>query len=602
MSNTEEKKLYSSHIFMFPFRFDYAKKGIVDKKEKKLSEYEFYYDNDIKKRIDLEKLDARLTADKSEWKYKKHKDYNSFAYFYDYARNAMFNLNNEFHKHDISATYNRDDFNGKKYIIDVKKKSTKEDGKDTNKIEANTYTLTIEDVSLQIFQTGVGILSIKLNNYEMFKKEDGDNKEDIDHILRINDYGRRIYPAFLGKDGNLEKPKENFLANSITIESDGNKIADEDFIKPIQNDLDISIGEHVMKLLGDDIFTDKKNDANKYYIQPSLDDRMFVMCWYGDGSGNFISQLSSDDDIYMETSKSEWYRYLFVDNGKTPTINYNAMKDELLKEATYKRWIDKKGTIWGITRYSFMAITEPYSNLVAKDAEFVVEHLKSHYFIMANMLLANRTSILRFSDEIASLVAGTDDYAKDAVKTEELYKQYLDYYNRLFFKEVTHQDQGIEMYDLGMKQMKIDKHITKLDNKFTKLFEFNNLKAEQIEQNKKDEFNNMLSLFGTLFILPSLIIGLLSVDILKPSHSLSIVWSIFTPLVFSILSGWALIQKKIPKIFGFIFLLFAVGIILFNANLKPNIFVLQSHNTKAVQKSMVNKLPLKVKEESNATK
>ena len=35
-----------------------------------------------------------------------------------------------------------------------------------------------------------------------------------------------------------------------------------------------------MKLLGDSFSQDKKSQ-NKFYIQPILDDRMFVVGWYG---------------------------------------------------------------------------------------------------------------------------------------------------------------------------------------------------------------------------------------------------------------------------------------------------------------------------------
>lgn len=56
MSNTKKKELHSSHIFMFPFRFDLNREGFD-------YEFEFYKECSIKERIpfDINDIKSRLS-------------------------------------------------------------------------------------------------------------------------------------------------------------------------------------------------------------------------------------------------------------------------------------------------------------------------------------------------------------------------------------------------------------------------------------------------------------------------------------------------------------------------------------------------------------
>jgi hypothetical protein len=178
------------------------------------------------------------------------------------------------------------------------------------------------------------------------------------------------------------------------------------------------------------------------------------------------------------------------------------MRERLLSNATYDRWSDY-GTFTGISRYSFVVLTPSESALKKENAEFIIGHSKSMYFQMMTILLAIRTSILRFSDELAPVAT-----PKHIGKLKLLYEKYLSFYNRLYFKEVTHQDQGIELYDIALKQMKIPEHMEKLDGKFTKLHDFANLQAEHASQNAMDR----LSVLGATLLIPGLVISMLQLD------------------------------------------------------------------------------------------
>ena len=501
-------KLNSSHIFMFPFRFDFNKNGFEH-------EFDFYRDTEINDRVKIKTLNDLLKSD--TWEYEKfdmnkdrHLLYSEFSYFYDYARESIYNLQ-DFSFKAVSNFYRKKIFDQGTYQITVK-----------TKYFEKSYDLLISGITLKVFSTGIAILSIELDNYLY---------PDFEDVLYINDFGRRVYPQFIGANG-VSDAKESFLADKITLfNKKGTIRISENFENLNLND--IEIGNHIMELLGSETFSKTKSEKEKFYIQPSLDDRMFVLSWYGndavsEGLQKCNSKYSGSDD---------WYKYLFNDTTMA-TVQNQAMKEKLLKEATYDRWSNFGGLI-GITRYSFMMLSASEPTLKANNAAMIIDHSKTMYFQMVNLLLATRTSILRFSDEITP-IASPEHKDKLAI----LYEKYLNFYNRLYFKEVTHQDQGIELYDIGLSQMKIPEHMDKLDGKFTKLFEYVNLKDEK-ERNDRLE---KISVLGAVFLPPSLLAGIYGVNVFNYQKTPeTLIIALAAMLLSSFIGYWAIRFKKKEK-------------------------------------------------------
>lgn len=530
--------LYSSHIFMFPFRFDWNENGFERK-------FEFYKSdgNEIEKRIQLQELHNLL--DDNGWKYEefplksqeaiddKHLMYSEYSYFYDYARDSIYNLG-DFSKDAISNFYRRDDFDGKAFELNIKQK-----GKEPYITKASTYQLKISGITLRVFHTGIAILSIELDNHN--------EKLEFSDILRINDYGRRVYPQFIGKDS-INNTKETFLADSIKIGDIEEKFEYRDFS-------DTQIGNHIMQLLGEQIFTQNRKTENRFYIQPSLDDRMFVLSWCGH---NDISKKLSH--CYNYQNSDDWYRYIFIDTNSV-TVQNNQMREKLLTDATYERW-SKYNTLFGISRYSFVCLSE---NSDFTRNTLPLPHMKTMYFQMATLLLAIRTSILRFSDEIAALASGE---TLDTKKLTKLYQRYLTFYNRLYFKELTHQDQGIELYNIARKQMSIDEHIEKLDKKFGKLFEFAKIQSDDKNNEKMDK----LTYLGAVFLPPSLMVAILSLGIFNYDNIDNVQWWVFGAIGFSVGIGVISIfktfhTKPMAWLYG---VLFSIIVLLSFFNIKAN--------------------------------
>jgi len=454
---------------MFPFRFDKFVEPIKDK-------HEFYRNSSFDERVKIdEEFIKKLEQD--NWKYKAFEietkeEYNEFVYFHDFVRDALFNTAN------INDTF---ECNATSYYF--YKEILEADSFELSILCDKKYFLNLVGISLRIFDTGVGLLSLELENREI-------DQSSMDDILKINDFGRRIYPQYLGNELTVDT-KKSFLADKIVIKT-GNEIYEENFsYKEIPKE--IVIADYILKLLGANTFTTKKDDRAKNFIQPSVDDRMFVLSWYA----NQVYSESLKNYKYIKDDK--WYEYVFVD-GKGKTVESPKMQTKLIKEATYDRWMNSEYglTLYGMSRYSFVCLST---------SDFPLAHIKTMYYQMFTLLLAQRASILRFSDEVTAI---SDIESKNLEsKTSSLYKNYIRFVNKLYFREVTPQDQGLEIYNQARIILKIDDDIKDLDNEIEELHRYVSIKDEQKSSKRMD----MLQYWGFPILILSLVTGFFGMNI-----------------------------------------------------------------------------------------
>ncbi len=473
--------MYSYHNFMFPFRFDKIIKKITDR-------HKYYRVNPFDDRVKIDRGFVKF-LEGDGWIYKPYEivealDYNEFVYFHDFVRDTLYNRE-EFAENATSYYFNKK-LHSASFSLSIK--------------EGKTYILDLTGLSLRLFDTGIGILSIELEN----------NKEEqsgIDDILKINEYGRRVYPQFLDSSNTFtDSAKKKFLPDKIEIILDENS-------KPIVENFDykalpedIEIGKHILGLLGENSFTISTSSIGKQLIQPIVDDRMFVMSWYGD---DLLSDALKD---YAYLKNDQWYQYVFVDgNGKT--VQNLEMQEKLIREATYDRWLEY-GTLYGMSRYSFSCISNSLSTLKENDADMIVKHIQTMYFQMFTLLLAQRASILRFSDEVTAL-SDIGDSNELAQRSSNLYKNYIRFVNKLYFREVTAQDQGLEIYNQARSIMRIDEDIKDLDNEIEELHKY----VAMVEEQKSNKQINRITKFGAILIPPTLVAGILGMNIFNGEDS-----------------------------------------------------------------------------------
>ena len=490
--------MYSYHQFLFPFRFDYLNKEVKDR-------HEFYKEVQFDSRVKGRLEDLFKGLEKNGWEYHpfKIKDdtfYNEFVYFHDFVKDTLFNLES-YPKKTATSWF----FEKKLKDKNVKIKIIKNDEK--------IFNLKLSSISLRIFETGIGILSFEMEN---------DKYYDFQDILDINEYFRRVYPPFVGDVFSLDEVMKKYMAKEITL--DGIEYDIEEF-ENLKNISHPPISSLITRVLGD-IFTQDVGMKGKFLIQPVIDERMFVVCWYGndylaDTLSNktikctnikYISQKvkCKEKKIKLQKAIDDWYRFVFVDVD-SPSIACEDMKKEILKKSTYERW-RKYGTLYGISRYSFVVLTSDLETLKKNYADFIVIHIKTVYYQMIILALAIRASILRFSDEVTA-ISDLDNESELFSRVSNLYKNYLKFRNKLYFKEITSQEQGIELYDKIREIMNIDRDVQDLTNELLQLDTFSQMKLEHKENTEIGKLTKV----ATYLMPPTLIAGIFGMNIFDDS-------------------------------------------------------------------------------------
>ncbi|MEM5777462.1 MAG: hypothetical protein QXJ06_03360 [Candidatus Aenigmatarchaeota archaeon] len=495
----EEEIIYSQHIFMFPFMIEMRKLNNVESTE----------DNKlIKSKSILKTINKKLK--KSIWKYKPHrvlldipadiraqlmhlKDdncspysdselwaFNEHSYFYEFIHDTLFTYYKEEEielNDNIISLYYEVDISPKDEITFIIKGDTQ-----------YIYTLRVDNISLRIFESEVGVLSFTLYN-TCYK--------DFEDIQRINDFGRRIYPQFLGTGGvkePIDSTKYSFFCDKIIFNISNLYIEEEfkteDFIeiyKKNNNKPEINYAKYIKELL-------KPLDDEELTYRSVNDDRMYILCWYG--NNDMINRLKKFNNIeYAYENDESWYRYIFIDGSKETMIKNNKMRRKLIKKSTYGRFVEGN-TLFGISRYSFVCLTD--TGYFAYNV--IRNHMQKVYYQISVLLLAQRASIICFSNKLEKINIVTNEklnkekefeYVEKKVKDlENLDYRILNFINRMTYKEVTPQEQGIELYTLALKRMNINKQLYVLRQKVNDLHMTADQVLERIHLIQEREMND----------------------------------------------------------------------------------------------------------------
>ena len=476
---------HSYHIFLFPFKWE-----------------TFQGKNHAQSNIDQRYPLDKLPVDTNYWQpftFKAELDkggfhtYNEYAYFYEHTRDVL-NVD------DIADTIHLRQFSysgitpSSTYQIDI---------------QGSIYTLSLENILVNYYESGVGVLSFFLRNTLYIDKKD---------IFRINDFGRRIFPQYLGnQEPFTAATKGSFLAQSIKLTDVrtclGSEVVEDfshyDTQRGIKKSLFV-LPRHFKALFGPKYSEPNKNvSVGNVLITPMLDDRMFTICIFYDQA--FINQLATRnkaDDGYKYLSNSNWYQMVFVD-GQYITCHSPEMMKEQLENATYDRWLSYKndengiveGHLFGVSRYSFVVVAAP----AWYNQNIVIKHITHQYFQMVLLSLVQRAYIVNFSGEVARisqyLNKNQSFFGRESSQISALYRQYIKFVNRIFFREVTPQEQGIELYEKIQLQMRIREDVKDLDDEINEL----NSYAEAQQQNH-------LTLIAGWFAVSSLIATIIGLN------------------------------------------------------------------------------------------
>lgn len=526
-----DKKIISSHIFVFSFNWDYVNN-------------EDCLNTCIDERLNVDKFIESLRDgwEEEERKIKNDEDYNIYAYFYGNVREAIYGKksNVKINKYKSITIKNVKYCWGKlinkkvsnRIVTCLNYKNINENSiyeiyiKNRDDMGKEPYKLKIRSIKLKIYDIGVATLSYFLDNYEYKTRED---------LLIINDYGRRIYPQYIP----LEKARYNFLAQKVSLKF-GNETIEEDFNYDAKK-YPTKVSKIITELLGEKFGSTEKelkdyysNEKKNILIRPVIDDRMFVICWYSDDLNSRILTKYKDQE-YLKNDF--WYQYLFIDN-EGSTCQDERMKKDLLLKSTYTRWKDC-GTLFGISRYSFVLLCDESTFSV----NVLYNHINNIYYEMIILALVQRASILRFSDEISKITQLDKEEALEKIK--KLQKHYLQFVNKLSFGEVTAQEQGIELYDKLIEMMRIERDIQRLDKEIGEV----NRYAAFISSEKINSLLNIVTFIGIGISIMTLIATVFGLEDKVESKKWLCMWQ-YIPFVVML---WSInILKKIADNYKFI--------------------------------------------------
>ena len=456
---------YSYHIFMFPFSLK--------------AEW---------KQADIDKMLKKASWKRKQFSYKDGNFASNFSeqgYFYDFSSGAMLDDPDSLNR--VLSTYRMPTSDGDTYTINVNKYGRK-----------YSYTLTVDKIELNIYDEKAAVLSFHLSN---------DKYQEIQDILFINDYGRRIYPQYLvnGDDGNinLQATKNSFLADSISLKLERKPDLEDDFSSYTKETIPpYTMPRYIKGLLPEEM----------HECRWLLDDRMYVVSYFSNPDfAKKMREKYGTEGRWLDRQRPEWYwyQYVFVDNSD-PTCQDESMFKELLSRATYARWnnLDVNGqdktdyqTYFGVSRYSFTC-------LIGNDAIGLLRHTKTMYYRMASLVLAQRVLSLYYSREISEISKELDE---DKLTNKELRsrvntlnRDYLRFVNNVYFREVTPQDQGIELYDLMQKQMNIKRDEEGLSTEVEQLYHYVTMANDEQRNNEAKRLSNI----ATWFLAPTLLTGI----------------------------------------------------------------------------------------------
>ena len=435
---------YSYHIFYFPFKWE------LPGDEQKLFTEQINLERILISECSLwERIqynpDEQFTSTDDKAVKERQELFGELQYYFDFVHPVLYDMKGVDNPIIYHFERKEPQEGHVKYHIVVKQKE---------------YVLCMDAINLNLYSTGVGILSVR----------------------DINQFGRRIMPPHSGE---FLPENRNMLADSISITG---LRGDSRYYQDNFDYRTYSLNENERGLSDvwrPAIFIESliKDLSSQLIVTPVIDDRMLVNCWYGN------DELSAEVKKNEDFSKSDiWYRCVFVDNGNDTTCQNEALKLKLLEKSTYTRW-QKWGTLYGITRYSLFALTD--KSWFATNILFM--HMRTIYSRMFELIIIQRASILRFSGEVTKVSCLSKGSRKLlAERISSLYREYIRFVNQIYFQNVTAQDQGIEMYDMMMQQFLLSEKIKDLDDEIGELHQYATLLIDQ-KRNENGEWLNKLA-------------------------------------------------------------------------------------------------------------
>lgn len=437
------------------------------------------------------------------------------------------------------------------------------------------------DIEITLYQFDVGHVSF-LCRYHMEPDMPEPDKAFYEHVLIINDRMRRLYIPWL----------DNRVGDHGVGEMEARKLAQLQGHGPY-HEIRLMIHEpygnfnpHCPGVLVEDYEAclsfetmDMENPNRPILLEAVLgqmdqqemgcsfelldDNRMFTLAFIQTQSIQGFLNQPSWGDMEQLRKNSRWYRLIMVDGVQETAMTNNAsLREQGVWESTYTRWLDSENpdnsTLFGVTPHSFIMLGSCRN-------QYFCDHLQSsfihQYSEMVRLVLGQVAAVHRFGRDIYSL-SGRVMSPRKKIRShgldERVFREvsafrqsFNDYINRLFFREVSPQVQGIELYRMVQGKLEIQEHLSELREEISQLFNHMEMLQRQSQEKSIHQLTQTSIVLGFLAV----VTGIYGANFIAMDQGRMIVDSQSMMLFWLVIGGALIAASGMTIISGWIFAL-----------------------------------------------
>jgi hypothetical protein len=367
---------------------------------------------------------------------------------------------------------------------------------------SSSLEFPITHMAIHKFYNNVGILAIQVT-----AEENGDTKQKLWRALR-----EQAYPISLFAATKFNK-MARIIYKSFEMQQQENQIP-----------------QKVRVMEGKNVYSGLEHDFTKAFSTPPKNSSIIISHIFKSlierfsGNDNFEILLDDRAIVYSflalkgpmphsifqhEQLNQMFSRILYIDDPGSEYVYEPKFINTLMNTNLYKRWAHY-GNLYGYTRYSSV-----YLGYEAFFKEEVFKQFNSMYYQLALLSLFYRVTLLDFSKRI---VGATNSLIKKRNRCDfkKLRKEFVRFHNVYWFKEITNQDQGIEIFDLYRNALEFDK-----------IYEQVKDEIERANDVEASHFQNRITIGGKFIGIVALLIGYFGTDFtgLRETLSNSLIFS-----------------------------------------------------------------------------
>ncbi|MGL4736272.1 MAG: hypothetical protein ACRCW2_02345 [Cellulosilyticaceae bacterium] len=425
----------SQHIFLFPFSWQMDLSATT---------YLLMQHHQIKKSR-IQKLE---NWEAEHFTLQTDKEYNEFVYFYRPVRPVLYTIDQM-----------------PQLVLNYKHKLLGEGVRGLRVcINQKVYELELTKVTLKLYKSGVGILSLCVDNAHYHEKED---------ILKINGLSRCIYPQVLP----LEAAKEAYHPDWIRIH-DGKHIHIEDQFDQSYRQIPICISHFILEILGKEFIQASHLQVGKIAIDPLLGGQMFTLCMVKCTQG--VEPLSETDQIERILGE-----LMLVPEEEKRLCEYGNIS-----------YLNQKRKVYGMSKSAFACISHEGVDVRLYDQ-------------LVTLALMQRVTLLHFSAELATISTLPKQQLVQGIQS--IYEIYIQFINQMYFSEITLDLEGTQIYQLLMSKLRIPEELRQLDFEMQEIHEY----AALVDQSQSKFKLDMATVIGAALVIPTFVTGFFGMNIMQ---------------------------------------------------------------------------------------